>query len=1538
MNTGNSRIKQITVHKLINCVTDITTEHKLTDNFTVNNKTYYEIADSTALLSLTISEYNDRLNAFKAYIESLPEFIGYVVDISNAIIPDEGCTTGDTITYQTEFIDYECIVEDVIEPTYYQLFIINDGNKGSVGGAGIYLSGKTASYTVVPVSGYTFVGWEKCSDSGCTEYNFINYNLSGEIFMDSDKYLRTVYKLTEEPNPTIYRLTLINDFTKGDTKISGKYADYADFLSGATANFSAIPKSGYEFVRWEYCDDGEYTVSGSTSVFMDADKCFRSVYRRKFELTIQNDDALGTVSGAGWYYEGDTAYYSVSGITSGYTFVNWSYCANNAVISSLLSYQILMDSDKCIKTTYSSSLVTPVYYDLIIENDNTKGSVTGEGTYLSGTTAIFSVSANTNYEFVKWELCASSEFYSSGKTDNILMDSNKCLRAIYQAKPVEIFFNNIFDKKGIDHIDVIKFKESDEFKDYDGGYPVIHGTPDYADIEKYIDAAIQVRGYNLPIASSYYNLKAPDQLSEQYLNAKIGVSGDTASPFTYRVKVSTFLGGENNVLETYEYHRGYNTDWLGSNVFDVGTKAFATISGVANAGVFTYKSVTESGYLIKAISTPVKQINSTFNIAASHAARTAAEKAAAAPSASVIASAVFEFVAIVYLVIQVADIIWDFLREEDIVNNAINDVYRMTRGLYNNDTIKESKVKMNITDDSNMYGDVDSPLTSKLLPNTYYTYQDIETYGKATGNYGAYKTGDKYSVANSDIKFDFFPRGDQYDVSVAPPLIYYRIELEAVEGCYLSETKPIAFGFLVAPDKFATPSFDVLPDPNHNYWNYNDYAVFKDIKYCDFVLLNDLKSNNTNKVLRWFNDMFNFRPLDDYHNYYLGTFGNDKYLQQNIEVYPNESTYPAKMDKVREKNFVRNVGDLFTLTRDSGQVVHEYGEYEVVFCNEKFPQLVMNHTFINRVDIGDPYLNYIKKYWIYDEADGWEIKNGAMYKSSGIASTLYQDLSGLECSVAGTYRRKYRVVLDVVVNSGEVYIDCLNTWDVNLWEVPSYINPVSAPAGVVLDKTGKKIKITQTMRFNYFITTDNNPSTFISRIKLGTSSDFEGYIKECTIQRLEHHKAFESQRFVPLKSFNIEVLESNPQRKFYLVYKYNGNEYFNNPNIDINIRPKTAYGKTPKVTVDFGDGKVSGFTTQGGYIFIPAFSIQHTYALNPSVSNGEYLIKMTFTDVDNIDSFTCRSSGLISVYDSENLLYDSNLDLCYTSIGYPSKTMVNATLSTGSGYRRDGFAAYSDQYINNYNNGLYFNPFIDIYKLKSLYLKEIKFLQADISDLCNTISGDLAVSYLTNPDVDIEVTVNYRNGVPMIPVTGTTVVQPLIVGDLSYFADCKNSIYLDGTHISHYSDRYNIECKNVTWINHREGFKPTAFDLNRLIFDLYNSTIYGGMLKIDTNNPPISDPDIIDHINEMVSTRGWTIYYNTGGELIVYNGTGGGSYYTGNIATITAKDPIAGYVFDKWVIMSGVVNYKSGSSETTNIAEIIIGSSDITINATYKKI
>jgi hypothetical protein len=95
-------------------------------------------------------------------------------------------------------------------------------------------------------------------------------------------------------------------------------------------------------------------------------------------------------------------------------------------------------------------------------------------------------------------------------------------------------------------------------------------------------------------------------------------------------------------------------------------KGIATVSGVASAGVFTYKSITESGYLVKAVSTPIKEFKSTINILATSFKKFIKTGRFDFPKlapAGQIAGAVMETIAAIYLVVQIADLIWDLIKE-----------------------------------------------------------------------------------------------------------------------------------------------------------------------------------------------------------------------------------------------------------------------------------------------------------------------------------------------------------------------------------------------------------------------------------------------------------------------------------------------------------------------------------------------------------------------------------------------------------------------------------------------------------------------------------------------------------------------------------------------------------------------------------------------------------------------------------------------------------------------------------------------------------
>jgi hypothetical protein len=64
--------------------------------------------------------------------------------------------------------------------------------------------------------------------------------------------------------------------------------------------------------------------------------------------------------------------------------------------------------------------------------------------------------------------------------------------------------------------------------------------------------------------------------------------------------------------------------------------------------------------------------------------------------------------------------------------------------------------------------------------------------------------------------------------------------------------------------------------------------------------------------------------------------------------------------------------------------------------------------------------------------------------------------------------------------------------------------------------------------------------------------------------------------------------------------------------------------------------------------------------------------------------------------------------------------------------------------------------------------------------------------------------------------------------------------------------------------------------------------------------------------------------------LTVNNGTGGGSYASGTVISISANAPPSGKVFDVWTGTSGVANVNSASTTFT------MGSANAAITATYK--
>ena len=227
------------------------------------------------------------------------------------------------------------------------------------------------------------------------------------------------FQLQEEVVGTFYTVTAnANDPAMGEiTDNDGQYT------AGATATLTAVPAAGYKFVNWTV---GEETKTENPLILtVNSDLTITANFAALPQYTITataNDAAMGTVEGAGKYYEGKEVTLKAVANT-GHEFVDW----NNGATEATLTFAAEKDSAVVANFKKLSYTVTAVV------NDDAKGSVSGTGTYEYGATVTVEAVAADGYELLYW---------SDRSTENprtVTVDGNKVLNAYfikkYESKP-----------------------------------------------------------------------------------------------------------------------------------------------------------------------------------------------------------------------------------------------------------------------------------------------------------------------------------------------------------------------------------------------------------------------------------------------------------------------------------------------------------------------------------------------------------------------------------------------------------------------------------------------------------------------------------------------------------------------------------------------------------------------------------------------------------------------------------------------------------------------------------------------------------------------------------------------------------------------------------------------------------------------------------------------------------------------------------------------------------------------------------------------
>jgi hypothetical protein len=206
---------------------------------------------------------------------------------------------GDTNPIKTIIVTEELTLVAHFTPLLFTIQVSSeDQTKGTVSGSGNYPYHSYQTISAIPNDGYEFVRWS----NGNTEQEYTLY-VEGDTSIVAEfqekQHLLTAYS----SNNTAGIVTGSNTYHYGDT-----------------ATITAIPNTGYNFVKWE---DGQ-TIA-SRQIIVTSNCTFVAHFAiQQFQLSLaSNNPSMGYVIGEG-IYDHSTEVTIQAIPNEGYTFLQWS--------------------------------------------------------------------------------------------------------------------------------------------------------------------------------------------------------------------------------------------------------------------------------------------------------------------------------------------------------------------------------------------------------------------------------------------------------------------------------------------------------------------------------------------------------------------------------------------------------------------------------------------------------------------------------------------------------------------------------------------------------------------------------------------------------------------------------------------------------------------------------------------------------------------------------------------------------------------------------------------------------------------------------------------------------------------------------------------------------------------------------------------------------------------------------------------------------------------------------------------------------------
>ena len=192
-------------------------------------------------------------------------------------------------------------------------------------------------------------------------------------------------------------------------EIQGAETGYYD--DGEELNLNAIAYSGYEFVSWS---DGE--TANPRTLIVTSDTTITATFQEEVKygiLIFVNDASMGVVTGVGLYSPGETVQITATPY-EGYEFVGWDDDEDGEIDNTQAVRTFLATKSITFNAYFKVKEVTPPVEEktftlTVLSSEESKGTVTGGGTYKEGLTVQIAAVPKSGYEFSTW---------NDGNTDN----------------------------------------------------------------------------------------------------------------------------------------------------------------------------------------------------------------------------------------------------------------------------------------------------------------------------------------------------------------------------------------------------------------------------------------------------------------------------------------------------------------------------------------------------------------------------------------------------------------------------------------------------------------------------------------------------------------------------------------------------------------------------------------------------------------------------------------------------------------------------------------------------------------------------------------------------------------------------------------------------------------------------------------------------------------------------------------------------------------------------------------------------------------